>query len=183
MLADIRLSEPEGFLTVPLVLDKVFGNVRKEISAGGAKGWLVGRSVAAKRNIAVAKGGMGDRIIFGLIGRKVVAKIKDQLAKRVGSNLEVLVVGSAKADPEALDFFHHVLDIKTYEGYGTTECAPLIAANHLHGRKSGTVGRPLITVKLVAEDGGEISFADPIRGCVGAGQVRWENCGPVGQTS
>ena len=164
VLADIRLSEPEGFLTVPLVLDKVFGNVRKEISAGGAKGWLVGRSVAAKRNIAVAKGGMGDHIIYGLIGRKVVAKIKDQLAKRVGSNLEVLVVGSAKADPEALDFFHHVLDIKTYEGYGTTECAPLIAANHLQGRKSGTVGRPLITVKLVAGDGSEISFADPDSG-------------------
>ncbi|MDA1298437.1 MAG: AMP-binding protein [Chloroflexi bacterium] len=164
VLADIRLSEPQGFLTVPLVLDKVFGNVRKEISAGGAKGWLVGRSVAAKRNIATAKAGAVDRLIYGLIGRKVVEKIKDQLAKRVGSNLEVLVVGSAKADPEALDFFHHVLDIKTYEGYGTTECAPLIAANHMQGRKSGTVGRPLFTVKLLADDGSEVGFTDPDSG-------------------
>ena len=54
-----------------------------------------------------------------------------------------------------------MLDITTYEGYGTTECAPLIAANHLDGRKSGTVGRPLQAVKIVAEDGSEIGYNDP----------------------
>ena len=48
VLADVRHSEPEGFLTVPLVLDKVYGNVRKEIEAGGIKGKLIGRAVRAK---------------------------------------------------------------------------------------------------------------------------------------
>ena len=161
VLSDIRLSEPEGFLTVPLILDKVYGNVRKEIDAGGLKGGLVQRSVAAKERLSRGQAGLGDKLFLAAIGRSVVGKIRAQLATRVGPHLELLIVGSAKADPEALDFFHYVLDITTYEGYGTTECAPLIAANHLDGRKSGTVGRPLQVVKIVAEDGSEIGYNDP----------------------
>lgn len=165
VLSDIRLSAPEGFLTVPLVLDKVFGNVRKEIDAGGVKGRMIARSVRAKQQLSRGTGGLVDRVVHGTIGRKVIAKIRDQLAKRVGPNLELLIVGSAKADPEALDFFHEVLDIRAYEGYGTTECAPLIAANHLGGRKSGTVGRPLLEVKLMSSDGTQqLGSGDPDSG-------------------
>ena len=161
VLSDIRLSEPEGFLTVPLILDKVYGNVRKEIDAGGLKGSLIQRSVAAKERLAHGRVGLGDKLFLAAIGRSIIGKIRAQLATRVGPHLELLIVGSAKADPKALDFFHHVLDITTYEGYGTTECAPLIATNHLGGRKSGTVGRPLQAVKIVAEDGVEIGYNDP----------------------
>ena len=94
----------------------------------------------------------------------MIGKIRQQLATRVGPHLELLIIGSAKADPEALDFFHQVLGITTFEGYGTTECAPLIAANHLGGRKVGTVGRPLISVRIVDEKGEEIGSGDPVTG-------------------
>jgi len=164
VLSDIRYSEPEGFLTVPLVLDKVFGNVRKEIQAGGFKGQLIQRAVRARQNLARGRAGLGDQLVEALVGRKVVAKIREQLSKRVGSNLELLIVGSAKADPEALDFFQEVLGIRTFEGYGTTECAPLIAANHLGGRKVGTVGRPLIEVRLMGPQGEEVGYGDPATG-------------------
>jgi long-chain acyl-CoA synthetase len=164
VLSDIRYSEPEGFLTVPLVLDKVFGNVRKEIQAGGLKGRLVQRAVRARQNLARGQAGMGDRLVDATIGGKVVAAIREQLNKRVGANLELLIVGSAKADPEALDFFQEVLGIRTLEGYGTTECAPLIAANHLGGRKVGTVGRPLIEVRLVGAQGEELGYGAPASG-------------------
>ena len=56
------------------------------------------------------------------------------------------------------------LGIRTFEGYGVTECAPLIAANHLGGRKVGTVGRPLITVRLVGAQGEEVGYGDPATG-------------------
>ena len=104
------------------------------------------------------------------VGGKVVGAIKEQLAKRVGGNLKLLVIGSAKADPEALAFFQDVLDIDAFEGYGVTECAPLIAANHLEGRKVGTVGRPLFDVRLVREDGVEVATAVPERNQYGSGE-------------
>lgn len=164
VLSDIRHSEPEGFLTVPLVLDKVYGNVRKEMAAGGIKGRLVARAVAAKQNLARGRAGVVDRLVHASVGKKVIGQIRKQLAARVGGSLQVLVVGSAKADPQALDFFHEVLDIAAFEGYGVTECAPLIATNHLQGRKVGSVGRPLFEVRLVNADGDEVAYGDPVAG-------------------
>lgn len=164
VLSDIKISEPQGFLTVPLILDKVYGNVRKEIQAGGLKGFLVQRAVESKQRAARKEASLADRLFLQAIGNKVIGKIRQQLATRVGPHLELLIIGSAKADPEALDFFHQVLDITTFEGYGTTECAPLIAANHLGGRKVGTVGRPLISVRIVDEKGEQIGSGDPVTG-------------------
>jgi long-chain acyl-CoA synthetase len=164
VLSDIRFSEPHGFLTVPLILDKVYGNVRKEIEAGGARGKLIARSVRAKQRIAQKRGSFLDKVVYATVGHKVVAQIKAKLSQRVGSRLEVLIVGSAKADPEALDFFQDVLDIRSLEGYGVTECSPLIAANTLHGQKIGTVGRPLLEVKLMNPEGVEIAHGNPLTG-------------------
>lgn len=161
VLADIRYSEPHGFLTVPLILDKVYGNVRKEIQAGGTRGKLIARSVRAKQRIARGKASLVDHLVFATIGKKVVAQIKAKLSQRVGSRLELLIVGSAKADPEALDFFQDVLDIRSFEGYGVTECSPLIAANNLSGQKTGSVGRPLQAVRIVADDGNVVAHGDP----------------------
>lgn len=164
VLSDIRYSEPEGFLTVPLVLDKVYGNVRKEMAAGGLKGRLVSRAVKAKQNLARGRAGAADRLVHASVGKRVIGQIRKQLAARVGGRLKVLIIGSAKADPEALDFFHDVLDITTFEGYGVTECAPLIAANHLEGRRVGSVGRPLFEVRLVAANGDEVAYGNPVSG-------------------
>ncbi len=161
VLVDIRYSEPHGFLTVPLILDKVFGNVRKEIDAGGAKGALVARSVRAKQRVARGEASIIDHLVNATLGKKVVGQIKEKLSQRVGSRLELLIVGSAKADPEALDFFQDVLDITSFEGYGVTECSPLIAANVMTGQKTGTVGQPLQEVKIIAETGEEIAHGDP----------------------
>ena len=164
VLVDIRYSEPEGFLTVPLILDKVFGNVRKEIDAGGAKGKLIARSLRAKQRMTRGEASVIDRLVNATLGKKVVGQIKEKLSQRVGSRLELLIVGSAKADPEALDFFQDVLDITSLEGYGVTECSPLIAANGLNGQKTGTVGQPLQKVKIIAETGEEIAHGDPKTG-------------------
>ena len=161
VLVDIRYSEPHGFLTVPLILDKVFGNVRKEIEAGGAKGKLIARSVRAKQRVARGEASIIDHLVNATLGKKVVGQIKARLSQRVGSRLELLIVGSAKADPEALDFFQDVLDIVSFEGYGVTECSPLIAANTLGGQKTGTVGQPLQEVKIITETGEEIAHGDP----------------------
>lgn len=161
VLIDIRHSQPEAFLTVPLILDKVYGNVRKVIDAGGFRGSLVARSVRAKQKIARGKGSPVDWLIYKAIGRKVIAQIKERLSSRVGDRLKLLIVGSAKADPEALEFFSDVLDITSYEGYGVTECAPLIAANCLRGVRTGTVGKPFIDVRLVDEAGQVIGSGQP----------------------
>ena len=164
VLIDIRHSQPEAFLTVPLILDKVYGNVRKAIDDGGFRGNLVARSIKSKQKLAKGKGSPIDWLVQKTIGKKVIAQIKERLSSRVGDRLSLLIVGSAKADPEALEFFSDVLDITAYEGYGVTECAPLIAANCLFGVKTGTVGKPFIDVRVVTEAGDVIGSGKPASG-------------------
>ena len=177
VLADIRISEPEGFLTVPLVLDKVYGNVRKEIDAGGLKGRLVDPGGPLPRQRLPGDGWLRSPPRGSHSRRKVVAKIKQQLSSRVGAELEILVVGSAKADPDALDFFHYVL-ASTPRATGSPKCAPLISTNHLRGRRVGTVGRPLFEVKLVSEDGAELARAEPANDSFrSTDRRRWASCG------
>lgn len=175
VLTDLRHFEPQGFLTVPLILDKVYGGVRKEVDAGGIKGGLIARAVRARQNFARGRASLMDRFVCATFGKKIVGEIRRKLSDRVGNRLELLIVGAAKADPDALDFFQEVLDIKAYEGYGVTECCPLIALNHLRGQKTGTVGRPLIVVKLVDERGWEVGCGNPATGVYrGSGGVTGE---------
>ena len=161
VLSDIRYSRPQALLTVPLVLDKVYGNVRKAIASGGMRGKLISRSLQAKQKLSRGQGSPIDWFVHAAIGKKIVAKIKNALAARLGDRLELLMVGSAKADPEALDFFQEVLGIASFEGYGVTECAPLVAANTIAEQKTGTVGKVLQEVKLMTEDGVQIGYGNP----------------------
>ena len=51
----------------------------------------------------------------------------------------------------------------------------MIALNHRHGQKTGTVGRPFLEVKLVDEKGWEIGFGNPATGVYrGSGGVAGE---------
>lgn len=77
-----------------------------------------------------------------------------EIRKALGANFRMLVSGGASIQPRLTRFFSAVgLDL--YEGYGLTECSPLIAVTNTYakeGRKVGSVGFVL--------DGVEVRF-DP----------------------
>lgn len=65
-----------------------------------------------------------------------------EIRKALGSNFHMLVSGGASIQPRLTRFFSAVgLDL--YEGYGLTECSPLVAVTNSYaeeGRKVGSVG-------------------------------------------
>lgn len=68
--------------------------------------------------------------------------VYSEIRKSLGSNFHMLVSGGASIQPRLTRFFSAVgLDL--YEGYGLTECSPLIAVTNSYaeeGRKVGSVG-------------------------------------------
>ena len=70
-----------------------------------------------------------------------------------GGNLTTIVVGGSALRPEIAktldEFGFHI-----YQGYGMTECAPLIAANYPGNDRIGSVGKPVsyMNVKIVNEE-------------------------------
>ena len=96
--------------------------------------------------------------------RKVGIDLRDTLFKSIhdafGGNLKEIVCGGAPIRPEIGKFFNDI-GITLLNGYGITECSPLVSVNRLQFNDSSTVGviLPCCEVKLenVTPDGdGEV---------------------------
>ena len=81
-----------------------------------------------------------------LIPKKMVA------AKAFGGNLKILITGGAHLDPFYIDKFADY-GIGIFEGYGMSECSPVISSNTPERHKAGSIGRPLSNVQISFEDG------------------------------
>lgn len=64
-----------------------------------------------------------------------------------GGNLNLLITGGASPNPEVLEAFES-LGIRVINGYGITECSPVVACNRVEKRTPGTVGRPLFCCEV-----------------------------------
>ena len=88
--------------------------------------------------------------------RRVGIDVRRQLFKSVtsafGGKLEMIICGGAALPQKIIDTFD-ALGITILNGYGITECSPLISCNRNRWQKQGSVGVPII--------GEEVKIADP----------------------
>jgi long-chain acyl-CoA synthetase len=78
---------------------------------------------------------------------------KELLAKEVfGENLNIIFVGGAHLDPFYIEQFA-AYGIDIFEGYGMSECSPVISSNLPRLHKAGSIGKPLANVELSFENG------------------------------
>ena len=101
--------------------------------------------------------------------RKVGIDLRKKLFASVTSNfggaVEMIICGGAALNQNIIDFFEDI-GITILNGYGITECAPLVCCNRDEYRKNGSVGLPIIGGKLKIidpdENGeGEIAYKGP----------------------
>lgn len=79
---------------------------------------------------------------------------KNIIANEVfGPNLKIIFSGGAYLNPELVDFFEEY-GISVLQGYGMTECSPVISNNNQRYSKKGSIGKPLdnCSVKFVDEE-------------------------------
>ena len=70
--------------------------------------------------------------------------------KKFGSNFKVFVSGGAPLDPEVFNFWDS-MGFTVLEGYGLTECSPVLCVNTMERQVAGSVGPPLPGVELKIE--------------------------------
>ncbi len=77
---------------------------------------------------------------------------KNMIAKAAfGGNLEIIFSGGAYLNPDLVDFFAEY-GISILQGYGMTECSPVISNNNQINSKNGSIGRPLKNCSVKFED-------------------------------
>ena len=75
------------------------------------------------------------------------------LAEKVfGGNLKIIFTGGAHLDPFYIDQFADY-GVDVFEGYGMSECSPVISSNTPDHHKRGSIGRPLPNAEIRIENG------------------------------
>jgi long-chain acyl-CoA synthetase len=126
-----NLSEfhPSVVLCVPLLLENLHKNIVKNMN----------KSLPEKYK--KSEGNPYNTLPFYL--KKIVrAKVKNTL----GGRLRVFIVGAAAANPDIVADFK-TLKLMTLQGYGLTECAPLVAGNTDFFQKDDSAGLPIPNVE------------------------------------
>lgn len=96
-------------------------------------------------------------LMIETIYKRVRSMSKDHTNEEIyekvfGGSLKRIYSGGAHLDPFYVERFGE-LGIDIYEGYGMSECSPVISANTEGAFKPGSVGKPLKNVELKFEDG------------------------------
>ena len=151
-LRSITTFKPDSHIVVPLYVETMHKRIWAEIARKGMT-----RRVRAlmKASSAMHRAGIDIR-------RKLFKQILDGL----GGNLRYIICGGAPLSPELVRDFD-AFGIEICEGYGITECSPLIAVNR-HGKvRLRSVGQPV--------DNCEVRIADPSADGTGEIEARGRN--------
>lgn len=72
--------------------------------------------------------------------------VKRKVKKSLGGNVKTFIVGAAAIDPKIIESYFK-LGFKALQGYGLTECSPLVAGNNDIFYKADSVGLPIPNVE------------------------------------
>ena len=82
---------------------------------------------------------------------------------RATATVRLVVCGAAPLDPELYRRWAAITAVPLFEGYGLTECSPVVASTMVRGvPKAGSTGRPLpgVTVRVLDAEGDDVDDGD-----------------------
>lgn len=153
ILANLKEARATVMLVVPLIAETFYKKINKGIRVN--KMTLAKVNFALTVTKALRKVGVDKR-------RDFFKPILDQF----GGALRLLIIGGAKVKPEIIDALN-AFGLLTLQGYGLTECAPIIALNCDKNPKSSSAGQAL--------PGVEIEVANPDENGIGEFIARGKN--------
>lgn len=147
VLRNFKLFKPTGLVLVPLFVNTMYKKIMDE----------------AKKTGKLKKMKLGMAVSGGLrkVGIDFRKKLFAEVLEAFGGRLSKIVCGGAALNPDYADAFN-AFGVNVYEGYGITECSPLISVNPFKAPKRGSVGPavPSCTVKIDGTEKNDKGFIE-----------------------
>ncbi len=134
--------QPTVLVVVPQLLKVLNHRIRDTLSKESPKPW---RHLFKELPLAEAMKKL-PFFVRGIIKKKVRAKL--------GGQLRLFIVGAAALDPQLVHDFN-ALGIRTLQGYGLTECSPLLVGNCDFYLNAESTGLPMPGVDIKIDNPGE----------------------------
>lgn len=138
ILNELKEEKPSHLILVPLFVETFYKRIWATAEKQGKDKLL--------RTMIKASNGMRK------VGIDLRKKLFASVTASFGGNLEMIICGGAALNQDIIDTFEGI-GITILNGYGITECAPLISCNRNEYRKAGSVGTTII--------GEQVKIADP----------------------
>ena len=153
IVKDMQETQPNLLLGVPVIFENLYNKITRNVRKSGKEKQL---NALFRINRVTKK-----------IGLDISKQATKQITELFGGKLRTVICGGAAVDGDILDYFGN-LGFRSVQGYGLTECSPVIALNpdsaKFINNKSAGYLFPLSECKIVDkdEDGrGEICFRGP----------------------
>ena len=137
---ELKEQEPEHLVLVPLYLETFYRKILATVKEQG-KEKLLFKMIAASNSMR-------------RVGIDLRTKLFASVRAAFGGKVRMIISGGAPINPEILSFFD-ASGISTLNGYGITECAPIIAVNRSKNIVPGSVGNVLDIDTVRIEDPNE----------------------------
>jgi len=139
----IQKNMQEAKVTIILAVPLIFESMYKKIWQGIEK---QGKSKIVKILIKVTNA-------FGPMGKKIKRKVFKNIYDQFGGKIRLFIAGAAAVNPEVSKGYRD-LGILAIQGYGLSECAPIVALNTNTKMKDEAAGLPLFgtEVKIVGKN-------------------------------
>ncbi len=135
---EIKEYQPTVMLVVPLIAEKLFEKVESTVKKQGKE---------KKFQKALKLSAFLQR--FGIdISDKLFGEVKEAF----GGKLRTLICGGAPLKEELIEKYH-ALGINLLQGYGLTECSPLLSVNFYNYHRKNSVGKVVDTCEVKIVDG------------------------------
>ena len=148
-LRNVKIFRPTAMIVVPLFLSTIYKKICEEIKKKN-KEKLVKGAIAVTKTL-----------------RKVGIDLRETAFKEItaalGGRLKNVICGGAAMDPELVDRFAE-FGITVCQGYGISECSPLVCVVPYTAIRNSSVGFPAYgtQVKIVITDDGGREFDAPV---------------------
>ncbi len=132
--------KPTAVPFVPLFVETLYKRIWDNIEKQG-------KTEKVRKAIKISNG-------LRRVGIDLRKKFFGQILSVFGGELESIICGGAPLDQRLIDDFE-AFGIPILNGYGITECAPLVAVNRLGKQRAGTVGTAVenCEIKVILDEG------------------------------
>lgn len=137
IMRELKNERPEHLILVPLYLE-TFRRKILDTARDTGKDRALAKLFAVASKLENAPAAVRRRLFSGILSS-------------FGGRLKLVVCGGAPLSAPVADFFED-MGVRVLNGYGITECSPLISVNRNDLVKSGSVGRIIPSVRVKIKD-------------------------------
>ena len=137
---NIQEYKPTLMMSVPLILESVYDKIVKKAQKEGSYKKL--------------KFGLFIAPLLKKLGIDIRRKMFREVHESLGGRLRIIISGAAALNPKVSKAFR-AMGFNLLQGYGLTECSPIVSVNRVEHYKDGSVGLPLAGVEVKIDNPGK----------------------------